>query len=182
MLVLLLVMGWTIVAVVQVRRFRERRRQVDSVGAFRDHLAVLERTTPATVLPMRLRPATAVAAEVPFPLGSAVRSLHTTLPVDAHRSLPGGMPSCRERRRRRRVVLLRTLVLASVVSLVLGLVTGVRPVLAVHLVVDLLLVGYMVLLVRHRKAELERRRKVRYLRTSHGPSEPDPLFARAVGG
>lgn len=181
MVVLVLLILWSMVAVVQVRRVSERRRQVDSVGAFRNHLAVLERTTPATVLPVRLRPATVVAAEVPFPMGS-VRQLHTTLPVSAQRSLPNGPRSARERRRLRRIAVLRGLLIAAAVTLAIGLVPALRPALIAHLVVDLLLVTYVVLLVRHRRAELERRRKVRYLHRSPNPSEPEPIFVRAAGG
>jgi hypothetical protein len=75
-------------------------------------------------------------------------------------------PSARSQARRRRRDILFSLLVAAGTTLVLGAVPALRMLWLVHVVVDMLLIGYVSLLVRQRNLATERELKVRLLPTS----------------
>jgi hypothetical protein len=166
---LILALVWAVFLVPQVVRARTERGPADSIGAFQRQLSVLERTTPGIggggsgsgsgqVAPFRPSSRSSLApAAAPLALGFAV-------------------PTRGEVRKRRRDILLGLLA-AMGGSLVLGLIPGLRVMLGLHLVLDVLFLGYVALLVRARNLAAERELKVRYLGHS---AEPALLLRRAA--
>jgi hypothetical protein len=69
-------------------------------------------------------------------------------------------------------------VAASAITLVLGIVAA--PVLVVHLLVDVLLAGYVALLVRMKRIADERANKVRYLRPAPVAYRPELALRRTA--
>lgn len=78
--------------------------------------------------------------------------------------VPKDLPNAPARRRSRIVARRRRtferLLVAAAATLILGLIPPLRPLLWVHLALDVCVVGYIVQLRRWRAAELERMRKV----------------------
>lgn len=155
MVLLILAAVWAVFLVPQVLRARAEGSPSDSIVAFRKQLAVLARTgarrdgSPSTVAGFR--------DELP-PAGRASSSR-----LRRH--------AMRQRRRR----ILAGLLAAMGVTLVLGLIPAARPLLVVHLLLDLLCAGYVALLIRARSVSPERNAKVLYLPRS-APVEPDPAL------
>lgn len=147
---------WAVFLVPQVLRARAEKTPADSIGAFRNQLSVLERTTPGGVPARPVRPTSGVIA--PY----------------------GGMApvSQKELVRRRRQNILVGLFGAMGVTLLGGLL--ISKLFLVHLALDLLFVAYCAMLVRARNVAAERDMKVRYL---PGPmvatSEPQLLLRRS---
>ena len=152
--------------------FRDRlteTRPADSIGSFRRQLSVLERTGPVEHSPaFTLRPR--VQAQRPtYPLaGSAT---YGRAPVAAARRR-GPTPA----QKRRRDILFG-LVAAAAGSLVLGMLPALRVLWGLHLVLDVLTIGYVFLLVRRRNLLAEREMKLRFL-PSTGSPEPALLLRR----
>lgn len=155
MALLILALVWAVFLVPQVVRARTERGPADSIGAFQRQLSVLERATPGSGVGSSLS-SLPVRSAVPGP----------ALPLSFH------LPSRSEVRKRRRDILLGLLA-AMGGSLVLGLIPGLRVMLGLNLVLDVLFVGYVALLIRARNLAAEREMKVRYLGRS---SRPDPAF------
>ncbi|MCU1485424.1 MAG: hypothetical protein JWN67_2170 [Actinomycetia bacterium] len=155
---LILAVVWAVFLVPQVLRHRAEKTPADSIGAFRNQLNVLERTTPGML--GRSRPA------MPQPSGIGLGR-----PV--YRSV-----SQKELVRRRRANILFGLLAAMGTTLLLGLL--VPKLLVVHVVLDLLFVAYCAMLVRARNVVAEREMKVRYL---PGPSmgAEQPFLLRRSG-
>jgi hypothetical protein len=152
---LILAVVWAVFLIPQAVRFRTEQRPGDSIGAFHRQLSVLGRTTPsATAHPIRPVYAPAVARPV-------------RRPTARHSAI---------RRRRRQI--LQGMLVAMGGTLLLGLTPWFRSLLAVHVLVDLLFVAYLVLLVRARNVAEERRVKVRFLPA--GPPEPALLLRRSA--
>ena len=139
----------------------------DSVGTFRRHLTVLERATPGTVRPAnrlydekgRLqgvgrRPLAAPAVATRRPSPARV----TGRPVDARTSALRR----RQAQKRRRDVFF-ALVAGATGSLALALVPGMSIMWSVQLLFDVLLAGYVALLVRLRNLAAERELKLRFI-------------------
>lgn len=181
MVLLILAVLWG-AYIVSWYRSRETDR-VDSVARFNRHLSVLERTTPAPIAPVR----TVVAGDdgihrisstpTPAPAGGQLAPAgRTSAPV----ARPSGLPLADVYRRRRAI--LSTLALAAAATLVGALLAG-GVLWAVHLVVDLALVSYLVLLVRAQQIATERRDKVHYLGSPERAEPVEVQVARpAVGG
>jgi hypothetical protein len=131
-------------------RNRGMHRNVNSISSFSKHLSVLERTSPGA----SLRPVGGYSGPVGRPLGA------------------GPAMSINDVRRRRRDVLFG-LAGAAVVTFGLAVVVG-GPFLLLHLLIDVALVGYVVLLVRLKRLAEDRRTKVRYL-------QPGATMAGPVG-
>jgi hypothetical protein len=144
-------------------RSRSEHRSVNSITSFNKHLSVLERTTPGRYG----RPAVASrpsAGSLPPGYGPVVRR--------------GGM-TLQEARKRRRDVLF-SLGGAALVTLALAFAAG-GVFVAVHVVADALLVGYVAILARVQRLALERRSKVRYLATPvSAPNESPYLLPQPV--
>jgi len=156
---------WAAVLLPPWLRNRTENRPADSIVSFRRQLSVLERTTPGTT----------VAAPVTR-IGS-LSSLQSA-PV-APVPLAGAPISLREAQKRRRDILFGLLA-AMGGSLLIGLLPGLRVMLGLHLLLDLLFAAYIVLLVQARKAASEREMKVRYLPGSVGTPEPALLLRRSA--
>lgn len=144
-----LALVWAAVLIPQHLRNRADARPADSVGAFREQLSVLGRTSPAGSHRDRPRASHPIAGEA-----AAAR-------------LRG-----RTQARKRRKTVLSGLLAATGASLVLGFVPGLGVLHGLALLLVTLSGAYLVLLVRRREAAAEREHKVRYLPT--GAPEPDP--------
>jgi hypothetical protein len=164
LLLVILAVAWAAVLLPPWLRNRSETRPSDSIVLFRRQLSVLERARPSH------GGGHARLTGVPDPFTAKVHRGPATAP---------GVMSRRAARKRRRDVLIGLLV-TMVVTLGLGL--AFRPFLGLHLLVDVLLVVYVVLLVRARQAAEEREAKVRYLpaQPAHGPTHgPEPALALA---
>jgi hypothetical protein len=152
---------WAAVLLPPWLRNRTENRPADSIVSFRRQLSVLERTTPGTTV---AAPVTRIGALPPAPSPGA-----------------GVMPvlSLREAQKRRRDILFGLLA-AMGGSLLIGLLPGLRVMLGLHLLLDVLFVAYLALLVQARKAAVERDMKVRYLPGSAGVPEPALLLRRSA--
>jgi len=140
---LILAIVWAVFLVPQVVRARAEKTPADSIGAFRNQLSVLERTTP---------PVTGHRPVAGFSAGASLTRSAYQRPV---------YRATREQVRRRRQVILVRLLGAMAITLALGLL--VRPVLYLHGVLDVLFLSYCALLWRAQALATERDVKVRYL-------------------
>jgi len=145
---LILAIVWAVFLVPQIVRHRAEKTPADSVGAFRNQLSVLERSTPAM-------------AGVRRPAPSVARATRS------------------EARRRRQAIVVRLLG-AMAVTLMVGLV--VRPVLYLHVLLDVLFLAYCGLLWRAQALVAERDQKVLYLPGATQPQQqPSPLLLQQSG-
>ena len=160
MALLILAVVWAVFLVPQVVRARTEKGPADSVGAFQRQLSVLERTSP-----IGTRSMTSFRTAASRSLSSAPQAPASGM------ALP--LPTRSGVKKRRRDILLGLLA-AMGGSLVLGLIPGLRVMLGLHLVLDVLFVGYVALLVRARNLAAEREMKVRYL----GSSPEAPFLLR----
>lgn len=166
MLLFLVAVGWAIYVAAWVRS-RGERRGVNSISSFSKHLSVLERTSPARVGPggsIDRRP-----AGRPEPI----------FPAASYNPARASMSLADARRRRKNV--LYALAGAALATLVLIPFAGSTMVL-LHIVADLLLAGYVGLLIRTQRLAAERRVKVHYLPTvaTATSSEPQLLLQRSA--
>ena len=149
-LVVLLILAavWGVFLIPQVLRARADRGPADSIGSFRNQLSMIERSLPEGTARMPHFNARRAQASMPAALGY-------------QQSVAGYRPPSRSELQRRRRDVLLGLLAAVVATLALGLLF--RPFLALNLVVDVALAGYVTLLVRARTIAAEREMKVRYL-------------------
>lgn len=163
MVLLLLALIWGALLVSWLRS-RTATTFSDSVGTFRHHLNVLERTTPTVVRPAnRLydgprRPSSTIRAT-----SSLARTAPAALPV---RSRPVAANAAALRRRqtqKRRRDVFFALMAGALGSLVIALVPGLSIMWSVQVLFDLLLVGYVAVLIRLRNQAAERDMKLRYM-------------------
>jgi hypothetical protein len=155
-LIILAVM-WAAVLLPPWLRNRSEQRPADSIVSFRRQLSVLERAKPGMTHP------------TPSYSGGA------TAPSAA---LMARRLSRAEARRRRRDVLV-TLLGAAGLTLVLGVFLG-PAVLLLHVLIDILLAGYVALLVRAQRLAAEREMKVRFLPNAGAAPEPVLLLRRSA--
>ena len=162
MLLLILAVIWAGV-VASLVRDRVGERPSDSIGSFRRQLHVLQRTAPASVAPANTL--------------YAPRE-HQVAPISAmpmrRRPASASVDSPRARTMKRRRDVLVGLLAAMGVTLLLGLLPWFRPLLVLHVVLDLAFAGYITLLVRMRNDAAERDMKLRFLPGS--PSSPEPAL------
>ncbi len=103
-----------------------------------------------------------------------------TEPGGEHRQgPPAALLSARAARKRRRDVLY-TLLAASAITLLMGLVLG-TPVLLLHLLVDAALGGYVYLLITMQRSKAERDIKVAFLPHQNHEAEPSRLLETGGG-
>jgi len=147
------------VYIVSWARSRTEHRSVNSISSFSKHLSVLERTTPG-------RPAapTRIAGS-PAPSRSAVSLARPAFAPTSYG--PVGSPRqtaalTRRQAKERRKNILFGLAGLALVTLAAAVVMG-GAVIYLHLFADLLLGGYIVLLVQTQRLAMERQHKVRYL-------------------
>lgn len=162
MVLLILAVIWAAVLIPPFLRSRAEGRPADSITAFHQQLAVLRRAGPRG---SRSNPAWTPPAN---PLAGRHVSLVEEMPGrSAYPILPGhrALAVRRGARQRRRDVLL-ALLFAAGTTLVLGAIPALRMLWLVHVAVDVLLFGYVALLVRQRNLATERQMKVRLLPTA----------------
>jgi len=156
----------------------------DSVGSFRHHLHVLERTAPVTMRPAnRLRTGT-IAGRPSMPAYGrdstmGMRSAGMLRP-------PSAAAMRRRQSQRRRRNILAFLGAVTLLSLLVAVMTGSHDAMAFQVLCDLLLAGYVGLLVHMRNLAAERELKLAYLPTGSRLAEPRPARRRqaaaAYGG
>jgi hypothetical protein len=169
MVLLSLVVVWAVFLVPQWLRHRAEKTPADSIGAFRNQLNVLERTTPGQ--PRRARAAAMPSMSMPMPLAPQ---------AGLGLGRPLGRPvSHKELVRRRRANILFGLLGAMAVTLLGGLVFS--KLLLVHVALDLLFVAYCAMLVRARNLAAEREMKVRYLPGPAMGGAEQPFLLRRSG-
>ena len=150
MIFVILAVVWVAVLVPPYVRNRADARPTDSIRRFRRQLAILGRAAP----------------------GSAPRLTLVTEVPSTRRS--------RAALRKRRKQVLVGLLAGMGITLVLGLVPGLRAVLALHGLLDVACAAYVALLVRRRR-EAERA-SVTYLPTApSAPAEPALLVVSSAG-
>ena len=156
MVLLLLALIWGALLISWLRS-RSASTFSDSVGSFRRHLHVLERTTPTTVRPAnRLSdPAPRYGSGPAFTTGSPVRR---TRPVAAN----SAALRRRQAQKRRRDVFF-ALVAGTVGFFALALLPGLSILWSAQILFDVLLGSYVAILVRLRNQAAEREMKLRYM-------------------
>ena len=162
MVLLILAVIWAAVLIPPALRGRAERRPADSITNFHQQLAVLRRAGPRSNRSSNWPPTRG---------GNPQRHVSLVEPPMArpliHPAISGARSAVTRRnaRQRRREVLMALLVAAGV-TLVLGAVPALRMLWLVHAAVDVLLFGYVALLVRQRNLAAERELKVRLLPTA----------------
>ena len=140
---LILALLWALFLIPQLVKSRVERASGDSIGAFQRQLSVLQRSAPSAGAP---------PVAVPLrPTGSAGGPTTGYRPGPVRPSQGGAAMSRSEARRRRKAVFVGLLAAAGA-TLVLGLVPALRPLLWVHLLVDVALLAYVALLLHVRTA------------------------------
>ncbi len=181
-MLLVLAVVWGVVLVSWLRS-RAQTSFGDPVGTFRRHLTVLERTAPS-VFPAanRLRPArqSQAGGAIPPYRGAIPGQGYARRPVRPSSAMSTSAASYRrsQSRKRRRDVLF-ALVVSVIGSIILAAATGMRVMIYVQVISDLLFVGYIALLVRMRNLAAERELKLTYLRDR--PSLPSRRRPAALG-
>lgn len=194
-MLLILAVLWAIVLVPPKLRTRAESRKLRSIRRFRRRLAVL--APPVEPVPAHrpegasrpfgaARPHVAVIADAHRPLRLPLTPAAEAAPeAPAARTGRELSPAASRRRlmfaRRRR---LAGLLLAMAVTLLLGaqpLVPGLRPLLTVHLGLNLACAAYVVWLRRARRLDAEKARKVRYLPPADAHTGEVAMAAVAVG-
>jgi hypothetical protein len=154
----------------------------DSVGTFRRHLNVLERTTPVSV-----RPANRLYE--PRPQDSRPRQIASTYagrpaagPGRITRPMAGNAAALRRRQaqKRRRDVFF-ALLAGAVGALALALVPGLGIMWSVQVLFDILLGSYCAVLIRLRNMAAEREMKLRYMPSSRPAPRMRPTYDFGAG-
>lgn len=163
MVLVILAVMWVVVLVPPLLRSRQDSRPSDSVVSFRRQLSTLQRTGPQLRSAGQASPVRAV-----YPAGAVrprtarpdARPSGRTTGYGAYGSAPGPAhpvrslrPSARQRRRN----VLFTLATFAGGTLLLAVASGNRTVWYVHIVADVLVLGYVYLLVQMRKLAEQRR-------------------------
>lgn len=158
MVLFILAVIWAAVLLPPYLQNRSESRPADSISSFQRQLSVLERRA------VMVNP-----------------SLQRQQPMSrsyAPQLLPAARLSRSEAKRRRRDVLF-TLAGAASVTFVMALMLG-GPVWGLHLLCDLMLGAYVVLLAQSQQRAVERDAKVRYL--PDRSARPEPAFALRRSG
>ena len=154
MVLVVLAVVWAVVLIPPWLRNRAEGRPGDSIGAFHRQLTTLERTGPETAPP------------------------RTALMAQAR---PAARPaSARARLQRRRRGVMLVLGAAMVSTLMLSFIPGLRVMLVLHAVVDVLFFVYVALLVRVRTVSAEREMKLRFLPGTREQVEPVLALRRSA--
>lgn len=188
-MVLLVLAGiWAAVLIPPAVRARAEGRPGDSIHNFKRQLSVLRRTGPHRGAPggpgradggdrYRHLSSQATLSPVRGPVGgrSYPTAGHRASSPSARLASPAAT-AARSRTIRRRRDVLTALLVAAVATLALGLLLGMGVMLVAHVVTDILLVGYVALLVHQRNVAAEREMKVRFLPQAQ---RIDPALLRA---
>lgn len=159
MVLFILAVVWAVFLVSWVRG-RTEHRSVNSISSFSKHLSVLERTTPG-----RPSAPTRIAGS-PAPLRSTVSLARPAFAPTSYgpgvSSRPSAAVMSRRQAKERRKNVLVALMGAVLVTLAGAVLIG-GVMIYLQLLADLLLAGYVVLLVQTQRLTVERQQKVRYL-------------------
>ena len=135
----------------------------DSVGTFRRHLRVLERTAPVTVRPAnRLRGPQMVPAYRP-PAGIQGPPRAPRHPATRAAAVPSGTELRRRQTLKRRRDVLFLLAVAVVATLVMAVATKSHSLMLLQVLADAAMAAYVALLVRLRNLAAEREVKLAYM-------------------
>jgi hypothetical protein len=169
LVLVILALIWAAVLVPPYLQNRRETRPGDSIATFRSQLLVLERTTPG-----------GRSGSLPR-LDVGRYDAPRYVPPAARRSTKPSQPVMRraEVRRRRRDVFL-TLLGAVGVTLVLAIGLG-GSVWMLHLLVDVIFAGYVMMLISLQQQSMQTEEKVRYLRPAP-QRRPEPLRQLARSG
>lgn len=172
MLVLvILALIWAAVLVPPYLQNRRETRPGDSIATFRTQLSVLERTTPGGRSGSLAR-LDVGRYEAPRYVPPAARRRPAASPSQV------AMRRAEARRRRRDVFL--TLLGAVGVTLVLAVALG-GSVWMLHLLVDVVFAGYVIMLVSLQQQSIQAEQKVRYLRPAPNRAPEPQLLLRRSG-
>ena len=154
MVLVVLAVVWAVVLIPPWLRNRAEGRPGDSIGAFHRQLTTLERTGPEPAPPRT---------------GPTSRALPAARPATARSQV---------QRRRRGVMLALGAVMVS--TLALSFLPGLRFMLVLHALVDVLFVVYVALLIRLRGLSAEREMKLRFLPGNREQVEPVLALRRSA--
>jgi hypothetical protein len=159
---------WAAVLLPPYLQNRSESRPADSISSFQRQLSVLERRAGTSPTPARLTTG---------PSPRAARAAGIPRSVSSMSSVPFRMTRTAARKRRREVLF--TLAAAAVLTFPLAVIMG-GPVWGLHLLCDLMLAGYVLLLIQTQQRAVEQETKVRYLpgRQTHAP-EPALALRRS---
>ena len=162
-------------------RSRAQSTFSDSVGTFRRHLTILERTMPATVpaanrrrggpTPGRALSSVGLSSRAPStrPAASRAAAPRAAAPrAAAPRAAVSGPAARRRQTQKRRRDVFTTLVVATVGTLLIAAVTASKEAIIVQVLCDLSLGAYVSLLVHQRNLAGEREFKLSYLDAADG--------------
>ncbi len=175
MVLLLLALIWGALLVSWLRS-RSATTFSDSVGTFRQHLNVLERTTPTTV-----RPANRLSD--PSPRYAAAPGFSTAAPTRRTRPVAANTAALRRRQaqKRRRDVFF-ALMAGTVGFFALALLPGMSILWSVQVLFDILLGTYVAILVRLRNQAAEREMKLRYMSAARPAPRPRRTYDFGAAG
>ncbi len=162
MVLLILAVIWAAVLIPPALRARAEGRPADSITAFHQQLAVLRRAGPRG---SRSNPGWTPPASPSLPQRHVSLVDQVPRPVAPAFSTVRSVSVRRTARQRRRDVFMALLVAVGI-TLVLGAIPALRMLWLVHAAADVLLIGYVALLVRQRNLATERQLKVRMLPTA----------------
>lgn len=165
MVLLILVVIWAAVLIPPFLRARAEGRPADSITDFHRQLSVLRRTGPRVGGLSDYAPEGGYAGRHVATLGPSRPSYAAPMARPAYAAGRHASFARRNARRRRRDILMALLVAAGT-TLVLGAIPALRMLWLVHAAVDVLLFGYVALLIRQRNLATERELKVRLLPTA----------------
>lgn len=184
LVLLVLAVIWGILLVSWLRS-RTEGGLSDSVGTFRRHLHVLERAAPSTVIPAnRLgnRPSAGrippYRGATPIPgqrIGAPVRRAPLQAAPPARRMPSQASLRKRQSQKRRRDVFV-ALLAGTIGSLALAIIPGLSIMWSVQVLFDILLVGYVALLIHIRNLAAERELKLTRLPRARSLSRPQPSY------
>ncbi len=183
----LLVLG-VVWAVLLIGWFKTRPTNAfqDSVVMFRRNLSVLESSSPRRISPAnRMRVASRPPAGISGQRRNATvygRPAGVATPVQRSARVGANAHAIRRRaaQRRRRDVLL-SLLAGAFGSFLLALVPGMSAIWFVQLIFDLLVAGYVAVLLQVRGVSTERQRKVSYMPPARQPGDRRPRAAFSRG-
>ena len=170
MLVLvILALIWAAVLVPPYLQNRRETRPGDSIATFRTQLSVLERTTPGG------RSGSLARLDV-----GRYEPPRYVPPASRRSTSPSHVAMRRAEARRRRRDVFLTLLGAVGVTLVLAVALG-GSVWMLHLLVDVVFAGYVIMLVSLQQQSIQAEEKVRYLRPAPNRAPEPQLLLRRSG-
>lgn len=189
MVLLVLALIWGALLVSWLRS-RSNGTFSDSVGTFRRHLTVLERTTPMRVHPAnRLHDGVAryraPAARRPAVASPRVGAYGPYSANATRTSRPAAVTSAALRRRqarKRRRDIFFALVAGTIGAFGLALITGLAAMWAVQVLFDLFLGSYVALLIRLRNLAAERELKLRFMPADRPMARPRRTYDFGAAG